>query len=117
MTNAIDSLTKLVSSSETPNKNAVQKADMQSSDVLLRRTSKGGATPQERLQNLKLMLSFPSSNFLSFCFRRSREGCASASETIFFEETTTCVGSMDEIVNSSDRDHSVFMTPDTRITP
>lgn len=68
MTNSIESLAEFFTSPETGTKNAAQEGDIRGSDVLLSRTNKVGAVPQESPRKLKLMLPIAASNPLTFCF-------------------------------------------------
>lgn len=71
-----DSLTEFQTSSEAAIKTRSWEADIESSGVLWGRADKESAVPQESIRKLKLMLSSPASNFLTFCDKLFREGCA-----------------------------------------
>lgn len=113
MKNPIDCLAEFVTSSKKANKNAAQRADLQSSDVLLSRTSRDWAVPQEIVRKLKLMLPIAHPNLLTFCSRGFREVGSDASEIPLSEVATKCVRSTEERMNSSHREHTVcFKMPD-----
>lgn len=74
MTNAID-LAEFVISSDFTSNSANVEAASQRIDVLLSRTIKGGAEPQDSIRNLKLMLPIGASTILTFSFKRFSECC------------------------------------------
>lgn len=114
MTIAVDSPAVGVTSSKTGNKNAAQEEDVQMSDLLLSRTNKRRAVPQESLRKLKLMLLMAASNLFSFCSKRYLEFWGSASENALSELATKWVGSIGERIKHSSHELIVCSKmPDT----